>query len=50
MHDSWSLGHGMLAYSLEHEFNIRFEIDELPALQNVREILRVVSGKLGAAS
>jgi acyl carrier protein len=45
-----SLGHATLAYSLEQEFNIRFDIDELMALENVREILRVVRGKLDGAS
>jgi acyl carrier protein len=42
-----SLGHATLACSLEHEFNISFEIDELMALENVREIVRVVRLKLG---
>jgi acyl carrier protein len=45
-----SLGHATLACSLEREFNIKFDIDELMALENVREIVRVVRGKLGAAS
>ena len=44
-----SLGHATLACSLEREFNIRFDIDELMALENVREIVRVVRGKLTAA-
>jgi acyl carrier protein len=44
-----SLGHATLAYSLEQEFDIRFEIDELMALENVREIVRIVRGKLGGA-
>jgi acyl carrier protein len=44
-----SLGHATLACALEHEFNIRFDIDELMALENVREIVRVVGTKLGAA-
>jgi acyl carrier protein len=42
-----SLGHATLACSLEREFNIRFNIDELMALENVREIIRVVGLKLG---
>ena len=42
-----SLGHATLACSLEREFNIRFNIDELLALENVREIVRVVRLKLG---
>jgi acyl carrier protein len=45
-----SLGHATLACSLEREFNIRFDVDELMALESVREILRVVRGKLGAAA
>ena len=45
-----SLGHATLVCSLEHEFNIRFDIDELMALENVREILKVVGGKLGGTS
>jgi acyl carrier protein len=43
-----SLGHATLAYSLEQEFDIRFDIDELMELENVREILRVVRRKLEA--
>ena len=42
-----SLGHATLACSLEREFNNRFNIDELMALENVREIVRVVRLKLG---
>jgi acyl carrier protein len=45
-----SLGHATLACSLEHEFNIHFEIDELMALEDVREIVRIVRGKLGGAA
>jgi acyl carrier protein len=41
-----SFGRAALALSLEHEFNIRFEFDEVMALENVREIVRVVRGKL----
>jgi acyl carrier protein len=44
-----SVGHATLACSLEHEFNIRFEDDELMALENVREIIRIVESKLGTA-
>jgi acyl carrier protein len=43
-----SLGHTTLACSLEREFNIRFDIDDLMALENVREIVRVVRNKLAA--
>ncbi len=45
-----SLGHATLACSLEREFSIRFAIDELMALENVREILRIVRSKLGVAA
>jgi acyl carrier protein len=45
-----SLGHATLAYSLEQEFNFRFDIDELMELENVREIVRVVRRKLEAAA
>jgi acyl carrier protein len=44
-----SLGHATVACALEREFDIRFDIDELMALENVREIVRVVGAKLGAA-
>ena len=43
-------GHATLACSLEHEFNVHFEIDELMALEDVREIVRIVRGKLGGAA
>ncbi len=42
-----SLGHATLALSLEAEFGIMFDVDELMALENVREIIRVVRRKLG---
>ncbi len=45
-----SLGHATLAHSLEQEFDIRFELDELMALENVREIVRIVRGKLEGPS
>ena len=35
-----SLGHATLACTLERAFNIGFNIDELTALENVREIIR----------
>ncbi len=44
-----SLGHATLSCALEHEFNIRFDLDELMALENARAILTVVRRKLGAA-
>jgi acyl carrier protein len=43
-----SFGRATLALSLEYEFNIMFDADELMALENVREIVRVVLGKLRA--
>jgi acyl carrier protein len=45
-----SFGRATLALSLEFEFNIMFDDDELMALENVREIIRVVLGKLRAPS
>lgn len=44
-----SLGHATLVCSLEREFTISFGIDELMALENVREIIEIVERKLGAA-
>ncbi len=41
-----SFGRATLALSLEFEFNIVFDDDEVMALENVREIVRVVLGKL----
>jgi acyl carrier protein len=45
-----SVGRATLALSLEYEFNFRFDDDELAALENVREIVGVVRGKLRAPS
>jgi len=45
-----SLGHAILVCSLEREFTIRFDMDELMALENVREIIRVVGDRLGGAA
>jgi acyl carrier protein len=45
-----SLGHTTLSWELEREFNIRFDVDELMELENVREIIRVVRAKLGTAA
>lgn len=41
-----SFGRATLALSLEFEFDLRFDDDELLALENVREIVRVLRGKL----
>ena len=45
-----SLGHIELASSLEREFDISFDVDELMAMENVREIVRVVRSKRGASA
>jgi acyl carrier protein len=42
-----SMGHVTLASSLEREFNISFDVDELMAMENVKEIIRIVESKLG---
>ncbi|MBV8446311.1 MAG: acyl carrier protein [Candidatus Dormibacteraeota bacterium] len=41
-----SLGHLTLASSLEREFDISLDVDELMAMENVREILRIVESRL----
>jgi acyl carrier protein len=45
-----SMGHVTLASSLEREFNISFDVDDLMAMENVREIIRIVASKLGPAA
>jgi acyl carrier protein len=46
--NAWdSMGHVTLASSLEQEFNVNFDVDELMEMENVREIVRVVQSKLG---
>ena len=46
--NAWdSMGHVTLASSLEHEFNLSFDVDELMEMENVREIVRIVQSKLG---
>lgn len=45
--DGWdSLGHASLATSLESEFNVSFDVDELLAMESVRDIMRIVESKL----
>jgi acyl carrier protein len=45
---SWdSMGHVTLASSLEQEFGMTFDVDDLMAMENVKEICRVVQSKLG---
>ena len=41
-----SMGHVTLASSLEQEFNLTFDVDELMEMENVREIVRIVQSKL----
>lgn len=41
-----SMGHVTLASSLEREFGLTFDVDELMEMENVREICRVVQKKL----
>jgi acyl carrier protein len=41
-----SMGHVTLASSLEREFNLTFDVDELMAMENVREIVRIVEARL----
>ena len=43
-----SMGHVTLATSLE--FNITFDVDDLMAMENVREIIRIVASRLGPAA
>ena len=45
-----SMGHVSLASSLEQEFNLTFDVDELMEMENVREIVRIVQAKLGKLS
>lgn len=42
-----SMGHVELASSLERSFGLSFDVDDLMAMENVREICRVVESKLG---
>jgi acyl carrier protein len=41
-----SLGHLSLTNQLEQTFGITFTVDELMEMENVREIVRIVSAKL----
>jgi acyl carrier protein len=41
-----SVGHLSLAGSLEQVFGISLDVDELMEMENVREIVRIVSSKL----
>jgi acyl carrier protein len=42
-----SMGHVTLASSLEQAFGLTFDVDDLMAMENVKEIYRVVQSKLG---
>ena len=41
-----SVGHLTLASNLEEAFGISFDVDELMEMENVREIVRIISAKL----
>jgi len=41
-----SMGHVALASSLEQEFGVTFDVDELMEMENVRAIVRIVQAKL----
>jgi acyl carrier protein len=45
-----SVGHLSLASSLEEVFGITLDVDDLMEMENVREIVRVITPKLGAKS
>jgi acyl carrier protein len=45
-----SLGHLELASSLERGFAIAFDVDELMAMESVREIGRIVASRTGRGS
>lgn len=41
-----SVGHLDLASKLEQAFGVSFDVDDLMAMENVREIVRILSSKL----
>ena len=41
-----SMGHVTLASNLEQEFKINLDVDDLMGMENVREIIRILEGKL----
>jgi acyl carrier protein len=44
---SWdSMGHVELASNLERAFSVSFDVDDLMAMENVKEICRVIQSKL----
>lgn len=42
-----SMGHVTLASSLEQALGLTFDVDDLMAMENVKEIYRIVQSKLG---
>jgi acyl carrier protein len=44
-----SMGHVTLASSLEQEFGVSFDVDDLMEMENVGEICRIVRSKLAKA-
>jgi acyl carrier protein len=42
-----SMGHVTLASSLEQEFGLTFDVDDLMAMESVKDIYRIVQSKLG---
>jgi len=42
-----SMGHVTLASSLEQEFDLVFDVQELMDMENVRQILKIIGSKLG---
>jgi len=42
-----SMGHVQLASSLEHAFGLSFDVEDLMAMEDVRQIVKVVQFKLG---
>ena len=44
-----SMGHVTLASSLEMAFGLTFDVDDLMAMEDVREICRIVQAKLNKA-
>jgi len=43
-----SVGHLSLAAKLEEMFGISFDVDDLMEMENVREIVRIVSSKISS--
>lgn len=42
-----SMGHVTLASSLEKEFGLTFDVDDLMEMESVKEICRIVQSKIG---